>query len=70
MARLTEKQIRAIHSRMWNRASPNQRQTLMTKAGFGQTASIHGTMTPLIKRNYNDLPREFKDQLVLGHGDI
>lgn len=70
MARLTEKQIRAIHARTWSRASPNQRQELLTKAGFGQTAGIRGTMTPLIQRNYNDLPREFKDQLVLGHGDI
>ena len=67
---LTDSQIRAIHAKRWDSSSSNQRQALMTKAGFGQTAGIHGTMSPLIKRNYNDLPTEFKDQLVLGHGDI
>jgi hypothetical protein len=67
---LTDSQIRAIHSKRWNSASPSQRQVLLTKAGFGQTAGIRGTMTPLINRNYKDLPTEFKDQLVLGHGDI
>ncbi len=67
---LTNKQIRAMHAKKWNSGSPSQRQALLTKAGFGQTAGIRGTMTPLIERNYNDLPTEFKDQLVLGHGDI
>ena len=67
---LTSSQIRAIHARKWNSATPTQRQALMTKFGFGQTAGIHGTMSPVIKRNYKDLPTEFKDQMVLGKGDI
>jgi len=71
MARLTDAQIRAIHARKWNspRTTEAERQTVLSRVGFGQTAGISGTLTPLKKRKYNDLPVEVKDQLVLSEKD-
>lgn len=64
---LSRKQQQAIHARKWNRMSEEQRQKIMTRHGFGQSAGIRGTMSPLVKRKYEQLPREFKLTMV---GDL
>jgi len=71
MARLTEKQLRAMHARKWNspRTTEAERNEVLSRVGFGQTAQIRGVFTPLRQRKYKDLPIEVKDQLVLSERD-
>jgi len=71
MARLTEKQIRAIHARKWNspRTTEAERAAVLSRVGFAQTAQIRGVLTPLRQRKYKDLPIEVKDQLILSERD-
>ena len=65
---LSSEQKRAIHAKRWNNSSEAERQVKMTRIGFGQSADIRGTLTPLKSRKFNDLPTELKDQLIMGTG--
>ena len=67
---LTSDQKRAIFAKRWNNSSETERQAKMTRLGFGQTADIRGTFSPLTERKFNELPTELKDQLIMGTGDI
>lgn len=73
MARLSKKQIQAIHAKRWNSPSTteDQRKAVLTSVGFGHTSHTPSPrpLTPLLKRKYKDLPFEVRDQLVLKEQD-
>jgi len=70
--KLTEKQIRFLHAKTWNspKTSDVLKKSLMADVGFGQSAEISGTGSPLYKRRYQELPTELRDQFVMRRGNL